>query len=203
LITFLIHPILVMILNDRRLLEWTFRFKLKLIGVFLFHNLLYYLGWSVIGDNFDYTVFSLEYLTFCILIISIPKSTKFSIRASKVIGQIGIVFGGFIGIIGILLFAASSGLYTSDKKFEHKNQNHTFETRRYSFGFPTLMWKRYDFDTYEVYRFLPFERKIDHTTFLDTETPLTINEDSLKISVSDSLIKFESTNGEVFSKEIK
>ena len=104
------------------------------------------------------------------------------------------------------MFIVISGDYETDKIFHFVSNNKTYETRRYSLGFVTLIDTRYTFITYRTYKYFPFEKKIDTTDFFDDKTDLQISEDNLKISVDNTgnkeKIVFTSTNGHKYSKSL-
>lgn len=175
------------------------------VGVFLLHNLLFFIGFSFYGDYIDYLIFAVEYFAFCLLMFSISTDRLYA-KVLRILGIIGISFGGLIGLVGILLFIVVSQDYESDKKFRFQCYDDRYEVRRYSFGFATLDDTRYTFETYKTYRYLPIEHKIDKTDFFGMETPLYINEDKLVIYIvkngdNENLV-FKSSNGKLFSKQL-
>jgi len=176
-------------------------------SLFLIHNLFYLFDYSIKGDHFDYVVFSLEYLTFCFTIGFICKILKnIYVKIFRILGFVIMSIGFAIGVFGIILFIVISQSYESNKKFSFVSNNRTYETRRYSFGFPTLAGTRYTFETYRTFKYLPVEKLIDKTDFLDTETNMNIFDDDLKMDIlnvkNQKTLIFQSSNGEHFLKTI-
>jgi len=88
--------------------------------------------------------------------------------------------------------------------FHFKTKDKTYETRRYSFGGATLDNTKYTFETYRVYKYFPFENKVDKTIFFDTESKVAIDEADLKIAIktidNKERIIFKDREGNEFSK---
>jgi hypothetical protein len=175
------------------------------VGVFLLHNLLFFIGFSLYGDYIDYLIFAVEYFAFCLLIFSI-STDKLYAKVLRILGIIGISFGGLIGLVGILLFIVVSQDYESDKKIQFENYGDRYEVRRYSFGFATLDDIRYTFETYRRYKYFPVEYKIDKTDFFDSKTRVNISEDSLAIYIAkngtEKDLVFKSSDGNFFLKKL-
>jgi hypothetical protein len=204
LLTFLAYPIVGLILSRFITLDKISNLIKPTILLFLIYNVFFAIGYSLKGDYADYIIFSIEYLAFCFATCLSFKIKNTYVKAFRVVGTIVISFGFIIGLIGIFMFIPISQDFESDKIFHFISNDKTYETRRYSFGFATLSDTRYTFKTFRVYKYLPFEKKIDKTNFFDTKTDLLIYEDALKISIIDSgdrkQIRFISTNGRTFSK---
>jgi len=69
--------------------------------------------------------------------------------------------------------------YECDKVFTYTSDGKDYQTRRYSFGFVTLMWEKYTFDTYRTLKYLPVEYRVDESIFFDNKTKLKIGGDLL------------------------
>jgi hypothetical protein len=206
LISFLGFPILGLILSKYLKINWSSKLIKLTILFFVTHNLLFYFGFSLKGDYVDYSIFSIEYLIFCLTVCLLFKSTNIYIRVFRVLGAITISLGFIFGLFGILLFIFISMDYEADKIFHFKANNENYETRRYSFGGATLSDTRYIFETYRDFKYLPIEHKLDRTDFLDSKTDLDISEPGLKINILENRkaeqIIFKSTNGNTFLKSI-
>ena len=203
LLTFLIFPIIALILCKYFQIEKTLHLIKPLLGFFLFHNALFVLGFSLKGDYVDYLIFSVEYLFVCYLMFGLKLNSLY-VKIFKVIGVIGISIGFIVGTIGILMFIVIEKDYEAYKIFRLKSLNGNYETRQYVYGFATSANTRYTFETYREYTYLPFEKKIDKTNFFDDETNLNIGEEELQIIVqinnNKQQILFKDHEGNVFSK---
>lgn len=173
---------------------------------FVVHNLFYAFGFSIKGDYADYIIFSIEYFTFCLLLLSAPKNKYFLIRALRAITLTLILFVTFFCCLFFWILPAISNDYEADKIFYFESQGKNYETERFSFGTIGSIGIRYVFVTYREYCYLPFEKEINTTDFLDTETNLNVSEDSLQISIQHvnkrRQIIFTSTDGHSISKFI-
>lgn len=205
LITFLCFPIIGIILSNNKHLEKLSKYRNWIIFFFLIHNILFYFGLSLKGDYVDYIIFSFEYLIICLTIFSLKGQTNWIYRGLKTVGFIGIIFGFFFGLVGILFFIVLTMDLETDKVFRYTCKDKSYETRRYSFGFATLDNTRYTFETYRTLNVIPLEYKIDKSDFFDDKTKLNIAEDELKIDINadKKSLTFISTNGNTFTKTIK
>jgi hypothetical protein len=206
LVTFLVFPIIGIILSKQIVLNRFLKIRAPVVAFFLTHNILFIFGYSLKGDYIDYFIFSIEYLVFCLTISLLFKANNIFAKIVRIAGTIAISLGFIVGLIGILLFIFIAQDYETDKVFHFTSKGKKFETRRYSFGGATLSDTRYTFETYRNYKYFPLERKIDKTDFFDTKTNLNIDEDELKISINrvdtKEQIIFQSTNGHTFSKSL-
>jgi hypothetical protein len=205
LLTFLIFPVFALVISRKIELKRYCRILWASIGIFLAHNVLFFVGLSFYGDYIDYLIFALEYFTLCLLIFSIPKD-KIYAKAFRILGIVSIAFGFLVGLVGILLFIVISQDYESDKRIWFENSGKRYEVRRYSFGFATLEDTRYTFETYRRYKYLPLEFKIDKTDFFDSKTQVNISEDRLAIYIvnngSGKALVFKSSDGNFFLKTL-
>lgn len=180
---------------------------IKLTYLFLLiYFVLNLFNYSFSGDYPDYIMYSLAYFMFCLAVFNISNLSKsiFSILF-RVFGWVVISVFLIIGFVGIVLFIPAAHEFHSDKQFRFKSNNNSYESRRYNFGFATLNDIKYTFTTYKKFEFLPFEKEIDCTSFLDTKTEVDIASDDLKIEILglDSIIIFKSANGQMFKKRLK
>ena len=172
LATFLVFPIIA--------ISWTsysggasvFKWVRKLFPVFATLNIFFYFGYSIRGDYADYTIFSLEYLWFCMLVIGSNIFRGLPVKLFRMLGMLCIGLGFVVGFIGIVFFILLAMDLESDKRMFFSNGNERYEVRRFSSGFATSESTRYTFDTYRTYGWLPVEKRIDVTSLLDTESPL-------------------------------
>jgi hypothetical protein len=204
IITLLVFPFLGLILAKKIPLA-AFPKASKALALLLpIHNTLFFLGFSLKGDYIDYFIFSAEYLIICFAVSALFKSASIYAQIFRTIGLIGVCLGFVGGLFGTFLFAVLSQDFESDKQFTFESNGITYETRRYSFDFPTAGDRRYTFETYRDYEYLPVERKLDTTNFSSMDTELAISEDELQIIISkagsrENLV-FKSSNGQSFSK---
>lgn len=206
LLTFLGFPILVLPIS--KILNTDFfkkSFKI-VISLFLVHNLLFSIGYSIKGDLPDYLVFSFEYLYFCICISMLSKMKINKTFLLKVLGTIIIGFGFVQGLIGILLFIVIAQDYEADKIYKFKHNETLYQTRRYSFGFVTQMDTKYSFETYKNFKFLPIEKEIDNTILFDSKCKVKFEDDNFKIEIINigniNKLKLSSTDGQSYYKTI-
>lgn len=172
------------------------------------HLVAYTQGYSLRGDYADYGVLSLEYFTFCLFISTIRKvSNNWYTRGVYRVGLSVMIFGFIAGGIGMIFFPVISQDYVTDKTFHWTSGKQAYETRRYSFGFATMIETKYTFDTYRTFGSLPIEKQIDRTIFMDLQTDLNIGHDNLKITRTSHNntphIQFQSENGKIFTKKIE
>jgi len=177
-----------------------------IVVFFLLHNLLFFFGYSLRGDYIDYTIFSLEYFAFCVMMFALFKTPGNSVGCFRAFGLIVVSLGILIGLLGIAFFIFLAMDFDAAKIFHFQNNNKTYETRLYTFEGATLSNTKYTFETYRRFQFLPIEHKVDKTIFYDDKTELDISDPKLKISVLDTLggrkIIFKSTNSKTFEKMI-
>ena len=163
IITFLVFPI-VGIVGAKRLLSDRITGVMKLlIGLFLTHNVLFVLKYSLIGDLVDYIIFSLEFLMICILIPVLNKGKDHLSMLGSIGAQFIVGLGVLQGLVGILLFIFVSQDYVVDETHRFETSFNTYEIRVYSFGGVTLMDTRFTYETYKLNGFLPIEKKMDVT----------------------------------------
>lgn len=203
-LTFLIFPLIAVILAINFPVKNLYE-SFKVVGaLFLIHNIFFLFGFSLRGDYPDYFIFSAEYLFFCFIIFSLYKTRNIFIKILRVLATVFISFGLIIGFFGILLFLFVTQDYETDMTFHFKTNDQTYETRRYSFGSATLDNTKYTFETYRVYKYLPFENKVDKTIFFDTKSKVAIYQTDLKIAIktidNKKKIIFKDREGHKFSK---
>jgi len=135
---------------------------------FLFHNLLFFLGFSIKGDYFDYIIFALEY-SFILSGLVIAK--RLIINAwTAILNVFGIIIWGLgfvIALPGLFLFIVISNDYESQSKINYAGNGASYETRKFSYGFVTLGETKYTFDTYKKYGWLPIERLVDRSVLYE------------------------------------
>lgn len=206
LLTFLGFPILGLLISkyldfnrSKRYLKWP-------LILFAIHNILYIFGLSIKGDYPDYIAFSLEYLFFCVTIFLLFKATTTLSKTVGIIGMTVIVVGFIQGIIGILLFIVISQDFETDKIYNFKSDEKHYQTRRYCFGFATLDDTRYTFETYRIYKYLPFEKQINKTDLFELKSDLDFSDNNFGIEIKESgnkrILEFSSTNGKQYKVEI-
>lgn len=157
--------------------------RLSVVALFVVHNVLFFIGLSVYGDYPDYIIFSLEYLIFCFIVFAIGKTNYMLVKAFRIIAIVAICVGFIVGAIGTLLFIVVSQDYEADKVFHFQVKDKHYETRRYSYRFAASEDMRYTFDTYKQYKYLPFEQKIDKTSFFSLKTDVNVAEDRLVLRI--------------------
>ena len=206
-ITFLLLPLVGLMLS-RYATKYIVEFGKWGTLLFLLYDVLYFLGYSIRGDYADAVWFSIEYLFFCSILssinyYSIPEILKKVIRTGGLMIQIfaGLIVG--LGFFAVMLISAD---YKSDLSSKFIEGNNNFEVRRYSIGFVTSLYTDYRFETYRDYRFLPFEKKIDETTLVDTVSSINVADTDLIFSIENdgnkkSLI-MRSKNGGQFVKRL-
>ncbi len=207
-ITFLLFPLVGLILS-RYATKYIVEFGKWGVLIFLLYDVLYFFGYSIRGDYADLIGFSVEYLCFCSIILSIksyriPEILKKIIRTGGVMIQI---FTGLIAGLGFFAVMLISTEYESDLSFKFIEGNNNFEVRRYSIGFVTSLYTDYRFETYRDYRFLPFEKKIDETTLVDTISSINVADTDLIFSIENDgnkkLFRMRSKNGGQFIKRLE
>lgn len=207
LISTLVFPLVGLFASRKVSVAITTSIVKPVLLFFLFHNICFFLGFSLNGDYIDYCIFSLEYLVFCFVIFRLFKNRNVYARIVRILGVTAIAFVFLVGVPGVLLFIVVSQDMAPDHVFRFTDNGKAYETRRYSFGFATLADTRYAFDTYWTFNYLPIERKIDQTDFFDTRTKLNIGEKQLHIHIQQdkesNKIMFSSTNGNSFSKPLR
>lgn len=201
-LTFLIFPIVAVFISVNINRSKVFKILKPLIVFYLIHNISFLFGFSLKGDYIDCSIFSLEYFLFCLVIFTSFQFKSIYIRIISVLGSIIIIIVFIAGGLFILMVSYS---YQADKVFHFESNKDFYETRRYVFGHATLADTRYTFNTYKVYSYLPFEKKIDETILYDTEY-LEIDEGNLKISIEvnegQRKILFKDEQGNIFKKII-
>jgi len=207
LLTFLIFPLLALIIAINFRVNNLYKFIKIVAAVFLIHNIFFLFGFSLRGDYIDYLIFSAEYFFFCFIFFSLYKTRNIYIKVLRVLATVIIAFGVILGCLGIFLFLFITQDYETDMALHFKSNDKTYETRRYSFGGATLDNTKYTFETYRVYEYLPFEYKVDKTIFFDTQSKVAIWEAGLKIAIetidSKERIIFKDREGNEFSKSIQ
>jgi len=159
--------------------------------------------------SIEYQVVLIEYFVFCFAIFLLFEMDTIRIfsRIFRWLGLLAISLAFIYGGIGVFLFAVESQDYEADRIFHFGSDGKNYETRRYSFGFATLVDTRYTFETYRYYCYFPFEKKIDKSDFFGLKTNLNIGEDALKINIvnagSSQQLVFKSTDGKFFVKPIR
>lgn len=130
------------------------------------------------------------------------------IRIFKVIRIFGLawmIVNFIAGCIGIILFLVISQDYQSDRIYNFTSNHVDYEIRRYVFGFATLSDTRYTFETYQHLNFLPIEKFIDKTDFLDTKSNLN-PEGTLSFEIckqgKNKVLIFKSNNGASIIKKL-
>jgi hypothetical protein len=204
LLTFLIFPLVALVIAINFRVKNIYE-SFKIVGaIFLIHNIFFWFGFSLRGDYPDYFIFSAEYFFFCFIIFSLYKAGNIYIKILRVLATVFIAVGFIIGCVGIFLFLFVTQDHETDMTFHFKTNDKTYETRRYSFGGATLDNTKYTFETYGVYKYLPFESKVDKTIFFDTESKVAIDEAELKITIkridNKERIIFKDREGNEFSK---
>lgn len=183
-ITFLLFPLIGLMLS-RYATKYIVEFGKWGVLIFLLYDVLYIFGYSIRGDYADLIGFSVEYLCFCSIILSI-NSYRIPEALKKIISTGGVMIQIFTGLIaGLGFFAAMliSSEYESDLSFKFIEGDNNYEVRRYSMGFVTSLYTDYRFETYRDYRFLPFEKKIDKTTLVDTISSINVADTALIFSI--------------------
>ena len=202
----LILPLLGVLLSKYIVIEKHLRVIKFIVLFFLIHNTLYFIGYSVKGDYFDYIIFAIEYPFLLVLLIGFRKIWRnIYTLISRMIGYVVFAFGYLSGLVGVIVFIVGSSDYEPYKIFNYGNIK-TYETRCYSFGFATVDATTYTFDTYRTFKYLPVEELLDRSKFYNIDVNWNIGEDlTFKVNQTngaDSLIII-SKNRVVYTKKIK
>lgn len=205
LLTFLGYPIVGYLISEKVINKISKNLKKGILYFFIFHNLLFYIGLSIKGDYFDYSIFSLEYLVFSTYIFSLNTNKKIQFKIIYAIGIFTQIIMSFIGFIGFWIFIVISQDFESKKTIYFNNSE--YYSRFYSSGFVTSSSTNYQFDTYKNFKILPLEFKIDDFLIRSSESnfsfevkELTI--DFIKKENFEKLI-FTNSRNENFERTIK
>ncbi len=206
LLTFFVFPVLGLVISRHLNLEKSKKYLCLTFLLFAIHNILFYLGLSIKGDYPDYMVFSLEYLFLSLIIWLLYKLTSSFSIIVRILGTV-VLFVGFIqGLIGILMFPVISQEYETDKIFNFNSNNKVYQTRRYSFGFATLIDTKYTFETYREYDYLPIEKIINKTDIFELKSDLDFSDNNFIINIKETgdkkILEFSSTNSKKFTTTI-
>lgn len=202
LITFILFPVAAIEIAKLKTLNISNTILFAVGGFFLLHNFLYYLGISIIGDYIDYIIFALEYF-FAFFMLGLMNTKKnIFLRGIGKFGTLLMVLSIIIGFFGIILFIAIAQDYESDKIYRYGNGGKTYQTRRYSFGFATLDYMRYSYETYRTFAYAPIEYNIDTTSFLDGKVHLYPGSNNFKITFTPDKIFFSDQKGVKLTKKI-
>lgn len=204
LTTFLAYPILALTLSGY--IDFSkYKKTLKIISsLFILHNLMFYLGYSLRGDYEDYVVFSLEYLLFCIFLIAYFKSENSLMRVFRLLG-IFIVLLGYVQLLfSFFLIPIFSQDFEADRIYNFEQNEKTYQSRRYSFGFATLNDITYTYKTYRIFQYLPFEKHINTSVFSSLEDDLEFKDPDFYIELSsdEKFLEFHSSDGKTLLKKI-
>ena len=206
LLTFLGFPFLGLLISKYLDFDRSKKYLMWIFLLFVIHNISYAFGLSIKGDYPDYFIFSLEYLFFCIIIFLLSQWTTTLTIILRILGTSVLVVGFLQGLIGILLFIVISQDFETDRIYNFTSNEKNYQTRRYSFGFATLDDIRYTFETYRTYRYLPFEKQINKTDFLDTKSDLNFYDNNFSIKIKQSgnkmILEFSSSNGKQYETTI-
>jgi hypothetical protein len=205
LMAFLLFPVIPVVFYQFIRFEKISTLVKVVISFLLLYDILFLFGFSFKGDFTDYFIFSIEYLLFCFTLCL--KSKKMYANVLRLFARAFIIIGFVIGLIGIFIFPVMEQDYKCDKIYRFGNNERFYEIRRYSNGFVTAAKTRYTFVTFRQYPFIPIEKKMGKTVFLDTETNLDFDEDKLYINLSTinekERIYFRDNEGNVFSKMLE
>jgi hypothetical protein len=117
------------------------------------------------------------------------------------------VAGIIVALPSFFLFAIVDMENESDKNFMFISNEKTYETRRFSYGFATLEFERYTFKTYREFKYLPFEKFIDESTFFAPGKAFDGVEGNLKLSIKETVgiqtLMFQALGKGHFEKKIK
>jgi hypothetical protein len=203
LLTFLGYPIIGFFLSKNLEFDSIKKYLILFLFIFPIHNVLFLLNYSLRGDYPDYLIFSLEYFFFCLTISLLYKLPNIYSKIFRVIGTVIIGIGILQGLLGILLFIVISSDFESDKIYNFNFKNSDYRTRRYSFGFATLIDTKFTFDTYKNYNYLPFEKQINKANLFESKSELDFSDDNFSIIMRDSsdkqILQFSSKNGKIFT----
>lgn len=193
IITFLLFPLIGYIIAHyiKPLVSKPFMVGLGI--VFIIHNVLFLLGYSIVGDYPDYILFSIEYLFLSTAVFLMCKIKKPITIALGSFGRIIILFGLLQGLIGVVLFPVIAQDFETDKIYNVFSNEDDYQIRRYTFGFATLADTRF---TYEVYRSNPdllIEEYIDCINIYQSKTE--VNFEYIDIDIQNK----ESNNKKVLS----
>ncbi len=177
--TFLLYPILGLYLNNyfSKYINSTL-FKIGIAFVIV-HNTLFYLGYSIKGDDFDNFMFSVDYFCLCIYVICILKfdNQNIIIKTVKALGIIIISLGYVLGFIGVLFLfnfiALNSKIY---KKYSFKYKNENYELRMYDNSGRDDLYLRYNLETYQTYPYIPIEKRVKDTIIVNNNDSFNLEE---------------------------
>lgn len=206
LFSLIILPLVGLMLFRNATIANYLRVIIWLILFFITHNILFFCGYSLRGDDIDYVIFSLEYpVVLLTIILAVKIRTNIYTKILKKAGLIIMVLGMFWGIVSAISIISSDMEYVSDQQYHFTANNKTYEVRRYSFGFATLINTRYTFETYQTFKYLSIEHLLDRTVLFDDKVKFNINDD-LKFDVRskkgmDTLV-FKSREVDVFKKKL-
>ncbi len=207
LLTFFVFPVLGLVISRLLNLEKSKKYLGSIFLLLAIHNILFYFGVSIKGDYPDYMVFSLEYLFFSLIICLLYKSTSGFSMIARILGTL-VLFVGFIqGLFGILMFTVISQDYETDKIYYFNSNNKEYQTRRYSFGFTTLIDTKYTFETYREYNYLPIEKLINKTNLFELNSDLDFSDNNFTVNIIEignkKILEFSSTNCKKFTSIIE
>ena len=97
-----------------------------IVVFFLLHNLLFFFGYSLRGDYIDYTIFSLEYFAFCVMMFALFKTPGNSVGCFRAFGLIVVSLGILIGLLGIAFFIFLAMDFDAAKIFHFQNNTNAF-----------------------------------------------------------------------------
>ena len=196
LITFLVFPISIEIWSKAIHSERAYSLFKPAFLFFGVHNLFYFWGYSLNGDYIDYSIFSLEYFVFCLAANRLYYSENIYLQTIAVLGK-GLMWVGFVmGLVGIFMFIVISQKYETDEVFSFDIKDRHYETRRYSYGFVTLLYTSLTYDTYRRYKFFPIEHKMNRAWFLGPKNGYLQYDEELKV-----ILKEEEWNHRMIFKD--
>ena len=162
---------------------------------------------SLSGDYADYIVFSLEFLFLSIVVPLLHYSPNNISKVVRTISTIILIIGFVQTLIGSMVIPILVQDYSADKVLNFDSGKKKYQTRRYSFGFATLIDTRYTFKTYRKYS-LPIEKLINEISFFDMQEKFDFGEEDIKVMIKNDgekqVFEFRSSNNtkrEVLIKE--
>ena len=128
-------------------------------------------------------------------------------KFGKGVGVVVISLGVIQGMLGIGFFCLMCSNIESDKVLHNKNTSHPYEVRIFNSNVGDALFSKYIFETYRIFDFIPIEKKVGETDFIDTEARFDLGNE-LQFAIVDSSDKkqylaIKSLDGNQFVKELK
>ncbi len=206
LLSLIILPIAGLILLSITEISNYYRVMIWMVLFFIIHNILFFFGYSLRGDNVDYIIITLEYPFVLLLFVSLADIWK-NIY-TKILRNLTItiiILGILVEMVNFINMFPTDMDYVCDKETHFISNTQSYEVRRYTFGFATLINTRCTFETYRTFKYLPFERLLDRTVFWDNRELFNISGDlqfNIRSNASADTLVIKAKNTVVLKKRI-